>query len=80
MILFIIAGAAFLTAATGFTGVPHALVGTVSERGLSPAGLLVALTVVFLMMGCFIGVIARATLPFFCLMLLAAVIHLATGG
>jgi len=54
MILFIVAGAAFLTAAMGYTGIPRHLVQWVGAMHLSPYGLILALTVVFLVLGCFI--------------------------
>ena len=62
MVLFIVAGAAFLTAALGFTGVPRSLVTWVSELGLSRTGLLVVLTGVFLVLGCFIDGISIVVL------------------
>ena len=54
MIAFIIAGASFLTSAMGFTQVPMQLARGISEMGLSPTMLLVALTVLLLIMGCFL--------------------------
>lgn len=54
MIAFIIAGASFLTSAMGFTQVPMQLATAISEMGLSPTMLLVALTVLLLIMGCFL--------------------------
>ncbi|CAH1043055.1 MULTISPECIES: TRAP transporter large permease [unclassified Halomonas] len=54
MIAFIIAGASFLTSAMGFTQVPMQLARTIGEMGLSPTMLLVALTVLLLIMGCFL--------------------------
>lgn len=62
MILFIVAGAAFLTAALGFTGVPRALVAWVSDMGLSATGLLIVLTIVFMVLGCFIDGISIVVL------------------
>ena len=62
MILFIVAGAAFLTAALGFTGVPRALVDWVSAMGLSATGLISVLTLVFLVLGCFIDGISIVVL------------------
>ncbi|MBA2777494.1 TRAP transporter large permease subunit [Billgrantia kenyensis] len=54
MIAFIIAGASFLTSAMGFTQVPMQLARTIGEMGLSPTMLLVALTLLLLVMGCFL--------------------------
>ncbi|MGR2737078.1 TRAP transporter large permease [Billgrantia sp. Q4P2] len=54
MIAFIIAGASFLTSAMGFTQVPMQLARAIGELGLSPTMLLVALTLLLLVMGCFL--------------------------
>ncbi|MDR5904046.1 TRAP transporter large permease subunit [Franzmannia qiaohouensis] len=54
MIAFIIAGASFLTSAMGFTQVPMQLARTIGEMGLSPAMLLIMLTLLLLVMGCFL--------------------------
>ncbi|RCV86705.1 TRAP transporter large permease [Billgrantia montanilacus] len=54
MIAFIIAGASFLTSAMGFTQVPMQLAQAIGEMGLSPTMLLVALTLLLLIMGCFL--------------------------
>lgn len=54
MIAFIIAGASFLTSAMGFTQVPMKLAQAIGEMGLSPTMLLVALTLLLLVMGCFL--------------------------
>ena len=54
MIAFIIAGASFLTSAMGFTQVPMKLAQAIGEMGLSPTMLLVALTALLLVMGCFL--------------------------
>lgn len=54
MIAFIIAGASFLTSAMGFTQVPMQLARAISEMGLSPTMLLIALTLLLLIMGCFL--------------------------
>ena len=62
MILFIVAGAAFVTAALGFTGVPRALVQWIGGLDLSPSGLIVVLTLVFLVLGCFIDGISIVVL------------------
>jgi C4-dicarboxylate transporter, DctM subunit len=62
MIAFILAGAAFLTVAMGFTGIPRALVEGVTALGLSPMWLLVLLTVLFLLLGCFLDGISLVVL------------------
>lgn len=62
MIAFILAGAAFLTVAMGYTGVPRALAGLIGEMQLSPALLLLALTVFFVIMGCFLDGISVVVL------------------
>ena len=53
MIAFILAGAAFLTVAMGFTGIPRVLAQWVGSLGLSPNMLLVTLTIFFVVLGCF---------------------------
>ena len=62
MIAFILAGAAFLTVAMGFTGVPRALVEGVTALGLSPMWLLALLTFLFLLLGCFLDGISLVVL------------------
>ncbi len=54
MIAFIIAGASFLTSAMGFTQVPMKLAQAIGEMELSPTMLLIALTLLLLVMGCFL--------------------------
>jgi tripartite ATP-independent transporter DctM subunit len=51
MIMFILAGAAFLTKTMAFTGIPRALAEWVSAMQLSPFALIAALTVVYLVLG-----------------------------
>jgi len=62
MIAFILAGAAFLTVAMGFTGTPRALAGWIADLGLSPLGLIAALTVFFVVLGCFLDGISVVVL------------------
>ncbi|MEO1775905.1 MAG: TRAP transporter large permease subunit [Pseudomonadota bacterium] len=62
MIALILAGAAFLTVAMGFTGIPRALAGWIGEMGLSQTGLLVALTLFFIVLGCFLDGISVVVL------------------
>lgn len=51
MIMFILAGAAFLTKTMAFTGIPAALAQQVAAMQLSPLGLIAILTLVYLLLG-----------------------------
>jgi tripartite ATP-independent transporter DctM subunit len=51
MIMFILAGAAFLTKTMAFTGIPRALAEWVNAMQLSPYALIAALSVVYLVLG-----------------------------
>ena len=51
MIMFILAGAAFLTKTMAFTGIPRALAEWVTAMQLSPFALIAAMTVVYLVRG-----------------------------
>jgi tripartite ATP-independent transporter DctM subunit len=51
MIMFILAGAAFLTKAMALTGIPAALATGVASLNLGPYGLIAILTVVYVMLG-----------------------------
>lgn len=62
MIAFILAGAAFLSVAMGFTGLPRALAEWISTLDLSPATLLLALTVFFIVLGMFLDGISLVVL------------------
>lgn len=62
MIAFILAGAAFLTVSMGFTGIPKMLAAWIGEMGLSPYALLGALTVFFIVLGCFLDGISVVVL------------------
>ncbi|MBN1957226.1 MAG: TRAP transporter large permease subunit [Desulfuromonadales bacterium] len=62
MIAFILAGAAFLTVAMGFTGIPRMLAGWIAAMQLSPYALLGALTVFFVILGCFLDGISVVVL------------------
>lgn len=62
MIAFILAGAAFLTMAMGFTGIPAGLARWIASFNLSPYGLLAVLTVFFIVMGCFLDGISVVVL------------------
>ncbi|WP_413206626.1 TRAP transporter large permease [Rhodospirillum sp. A1_3_36] len=62
MIVFILAGASFLTLAMGFTGLPAGLAQWIAAMELSPYALLAALTVFFVVMGCFLDGISIVVL------------------
>ena len=62
MIAFILAGAAFLTVAMGFTGIPKLLAVWIGEMDLSPYALLGALSLFFIVMGCFLDGISVVVL------------------
>jgi tripartite ATP-independent transporter DctM subunit len=62
MIAFILAGAAFLTVAMGFTGIPKLLAIWIGAMNLSPYALLGALTLFFIVMGCFLDGISVVVL------------------
>ena len=51
MIMFILAGASFLTKTMAFTGIPAALAQQVAAMQLSPLGLIAILTLVYLLLG-----------------------------
>ncbi len=62
MIAFILAGAAFLTAAMGFTGIPIALAEWISSYNLPGWGLLIVLTIFYIVLGCFLDGISMVVL------------------
>jgi len=62
MIAFILAGASFLTVAMGFTGIPRILAEWIGGMELSTYTLLAALTVFFVVMGCFLDGISVVVL------------------
>ena len=62
MIAFILTGAAFLTVAMGFAGIPAQLAEWIGTLGLSPYLLIFALTVFFVFMGCFLDGISIVVL------------------
>jgi TRAP-type C4-dicarboxylate transport system permease large subunit len=51
MILFILAGAAFLSSCMAFTGIPRALAEWVTSLGASPYALIAVLALIYLMLG-----------------------------
>jgi tripartite ATP-independent transporter DctM subunit len=62
MIAFILAGAAFLTLAMGYIGLPRHLAEYISSLGLTPFWLLFALMVFFIVLGCFLDGISMVVL------------------
>lgn len=62
MIAFILAGAAFLSVAMGFTGIPRNLAAWIGSFELPPYALLAALTVFFIILGCFLDGISVVVL------------------
>ena len=62
MIAFILAGAAYLTAAMGFTGIPAALAEWITAFNLPPWALLAALTLFYVVLGCFLDGISMVVL------------------
>ncbi|MCF8160775.1 MAG: TRAP transporter large permease subunit [Polaromonas sp.] len=62
MIGLILAGAAFLTLAMGFVGLPRHLAEFIGALGLSPLVLVLCLTVFFLVLGCFLDGISMVVL------------------
>ena len=62
MIMLILAGAAFTTAAMAFTGIPAALAAWVDAMRLSPLVLIGALTVMYIVLGCLIDGISMIVL------------------
>jgi tripartite ATP-independent transporter DctM subunit len=62
MIAFILFGAAFLSTAMGFTGLPRNLAAWISEMELSAIALLCALSIFFIVLGCFLDGISLIVL------------------
>ena len=62
MVSFILAGAAFLSTAMGFTGIPRELSAWVGSLGLGKFELLLALTILFIILGCFLDGISIVVL------------------
>ncbi len=62
MIAFILVGAAFLSVSMGFTGIPRHLAAWIAGMGLSPYALLAALTLLFVILGCFLDGISVVVL------------------
>ena len=62
MIALILAGAAFLTLAMGYIGLPRHLAEWIAELGLSQLGLIAALTIFYVVLGCFLDGISMVVL------------------
>ena len=62
MIAFILAGAAFLSVAMGFAGIPRALAIWIGSFDLSPYALIGTLTLFFVILGCFLDGISVVVL------------------
>ncbi len=62
MIAFILAGSTFLTLAMGFTGLPRAVAEYIASLELSPAMLIAALTIFYIILGCFLDGISAIVL------------------
>jgi TRAP-type C4-dicarboxylate transport system permease large subunit len=62
MVGLILAGAAFLTLAMGFVGLPRHLAEFITALNLSPFALVLALTVFYLILGCFLDGISMVVL------------------
>ena len=68
MIALILAGSAFLTLAMGYIGLPRHLAEWIGALGLSPAMLLVALAIFYILLGCFLDGISIVVLTMAVLM------------
>ncbi|MEP7181892.1 MAG: TRAP transporter large permease subunit [Betaproteobacteria bacterium] len=62
MIALILAGAAFLTLAMGYIGLPRHLAEWIGSLGLSPLALVVSLMVFYIVLGCFLDGISMVVL------------------
>lgn len=62
MIAFILMGASFLSLSMGFTGLPRALAEWIAHLELSPLMLIAALTVFYIIVGCFLDGISAVVL------------------
>src|SRR3546814_739030 len=62
MIALILAGAQFLTLSMGYIGLPRALAEWIASLGLSQFGLIVALMVFYVVLGCFLDGISIVVL------------------
>ncbi len=62
MINLILAGAAFLTQAMAYSGIPAAMAQWVGSQGFSPYVIIAVLTIIYLVLGCFIDGISMIVL------------------
>jgi len=62
MIAFILTGAAFMSVAMGFTGVPRFMAEWIAAQNYSPYALIAALTALFILLGCFLDGISIVVL------------------
>src|SRR3546814_1896051 len=62
MIALILAGADFLSLAMGFTGLPRNLAAWIAGLELTPLALIAALTVFYIVLGCFLDGISAVVL------------------
>ena len=62
MIAFILMGASFLSLAMGFTGLPRGLAQWIGSLDLSPTALIAALTLFYIVLGCFLDGISSVVL------------------
>lgn len=62
MIGMILAGAAFLTLAMGYIGLPRHLAEWIATLGLGPGQLIIALTIFYAILGCFLDGISMVVL------------------
>jgi tripartite ATP-independent transporter DctM subunit len=62
MIALILSGAAFLTLAMGYIGLPRDLAEWIATLGLSPFALIVALAIFYIILGCFLDGISMVVL------------------
>jgi len=62
MIMLILAGSSFLSLAMGFTGLPRHLAEWIGTLQLSPSQLIFALTIFFIILGCFLDGISMVVL------------------
>ena len=62
MINLILAGAAFLTQAMAYSGIPAAMAAWVGAQGFSPFMIIACLTLIYLILGCFIDGISMIVL------------------
>jgi C4-dicarboxylate transporter DctM subunit len=62
MIALILAGAAFLTLSMGYIGLPRHLAAFVTSLGLSPFMLIIALSIFYIILGCFLDGISMVVL------------------